>query len=62
MDTDIVGFGLRVRQSGERTYVLKYRIGRQQIWFTIGRPGPLNKLALSAVIARRPRQADQPGG
>jgi integrase len=38
-DTDLVGFGLRVRPSGERTYVLKYRIGREQAWFTIGRHG-----------------------
>jgi integrase len=38
-DTDVKGFGLRVTPSGERVYVLKYRIAGAQRWFTIGRHG-----------------------
>jgi integrase len=38
-DTDISGFGLRVAPTGERVYVLKYRLGGQQRWYTIGRHG-----------------------
>jgi hypothetical protein len=38
-DTDVSGFGLRVTPAGERVYVLKYRAGGQQRWYTIGRHG-----------------------
>jgi integrase len=38
-DTDVSGFGLRVTPSGERVYVLKYRVAGEQRWFTIGRHG-----------------------
>jgi hypothetical protein len=38
-DTDVKGFGLRVTPSGERVYVLKYRIAGEQRWYTIGRHG-----------------------
>jgi hypothetical protein len=38
-DTDLKGFGLRVTPSGERVYVLKYRIAGEQRWLTIGRHG-----------------------
>ncbi|MGP0093720.1 MAG: tyrosine-type recombinase/integrase [Xanthobacteraceae bacterium] len=38
-DSDVSGFGLRVAPSGERIYVLKYRFGGQQRWYTIGRHG-----------------------
>jgi integrase len=38
-DTDLKGFGLRVTPSGERVYVLKYRIAGEQRWVTIGRHG-----------------------
>ena len=38
-DTDVSGFGLRLTPSGERVYVLKYRLDGQQRWFTIGRHG-----------------------
>jgi hypothetical protein len=38
-DTSISGFGLRVAPNGERVYVLKYRFGGQQRWYTIGRHG-----------------------
>jgi integrase len=38
-DTSISGFGLRVAPSDQRVYVLKYRVGDTQYWFTIGRHG-----------------------
>jgi integrase len=38
-DTELKGFGIRVTPSGERVYVLKYRIAGGQRWFTIGRHG-----------------------
>src|SRR5271154_2690708 len=38
-DTDVTGFGVRVTTRGERIYILKYRLARQQRWFTIGRHG-----------------------
>ena len=38
-DTDVLGFGLRVTVNRELSYVIKYRIGGQQRWYTIGRHG-----------------------
>jgi integrase len=38
-DTKISGFGLRVQPSGEKVYVLKYRLGGAQRWVTIGKHG-----------------------
>ena len=38
-DSALPGFGLRVFASGARSYVLKYRRGGVQRWFTIGRHG-----------------------
>jgi integrase len=38
-DTSISGFGLRVTPNDQRVYVLKYRVGGRQYWFTIGRHG-----------------------
>ena len=38
-DSDLKGFGLRMNPGGERTYVVKYRLGGEQRWFTIGRHG-----------------------
>jgi len=37
-DDDVAGFGCR-RQKDTRVYVLKYRLGGRQRWFTIGRHG-----------------------
>lgn len=38
-DTDVRGFGVRCRASGEKYYFLKYRVGGRQRWATIGRHG-----------------------
>jgi integrase len=38
-DEDLAGFGLRITPTGERVYVLKFRLGGRQRWFTIGRHG-----------------------
>ncbi len=51
-DVEIPGFGVRVMTSGQRSFVLKYSINRQQRWITLGRFGDLTleegrKLALS---------------
>lgn len=38
-DTEISGLGLRITPANERVYVLKYRAGGRQRWFTIGKHG-----------------------
>jgi integrase len=38
-DSDIKGFGLRIKPSGIKSYVLKYRIGRRTRRLTIGKHG-----------------------
>jgi integrase len=40
-DDDLPGFGLRVRASGRRTYVVKYRALGRQRWMTLGLHGAL---------------------
>jgi integrase len=35
-DDDIAGFGLRIRQGGTRTWIYRYRIGKQQYSMTLG--------------------------
>ena len=40
-DGELTGFGVRVRKSGRKNYVLQTRIDGRLRWFTIGRHGPL---------------------
>ena len=40
-DRELTGFGLRVRKSGRKNYVLQTRIDGKLRWFTIGQHGPL---------------------
>ena len=40
-DGELTGFGIRVRKSGRKNYILQTRIDGKLRWFTIGRHGPL---------------------
>ena len=52
-DGELTGFGLRVRRSGRKSYVVQTRIAGKLCWFTIGPHGPLNPNQ-----ARAPRAGD----
>jgi integrase len=49
-DTDITGFGVRVRPTGAKTYIVQYRAGA-------GRKAPTRKLTLGAVGKLTPDEA-----
>ena len=49
-DSDLLGFGVRVRPSGAKTYVLRYRAGS-------GRTAPTRRVTLGAVGKLTPDQA-----
>jgi integrase len=38
-DSEVIGFGIRCRQSGAKYYIVKMRAGGRQRWLTIGRHG-----------------------
>ena len=40
-DAELTGFGVRVRKSGRKNFVLQTRIAGKLRWFTIGQHGPL---------------------
>src|SRR5208337_4768458 len=35
-DDDVPGFGLRIRAGGKKTWILQYRVGKQQRRITLG--------------------------
>lgn len=49
-DTDLTGFGLRVRENGVKSYVLVYRAGQ-------GRRAPVRKLTIGSVRKLTPEEA-----
>ena len=66
-DGELTGFGLRVRRSGRKSYVVQTRIAGKLCWFTIGPHGPLNpdqararalEILASAKNGIDPRDAD----
>ena len=70
-DREIAGFGVRVRTSGTKTYVFKYRYRDRQQWYSIGKhgtlttdqarrkAGELNVLVLSGEDPASKKQADR---
>ncbi len=52
-DTDVSGFGLRVRTGGSKIYVLKYRFNGRQRWYTIGKHGSPWNVEKARKRARR---------
>lgn len=49
-DTELLGFGVRVRESGAATYILRYRAGH-------GRSAPSRRVVIGAVGKMTPEQA-----
>ena len=49
-DADLIGFGVRVRESGAKTYVVKYRAG-------VGRNAPTRRLTIGSVGKLTPEEA-----
>ena len=66
-DGELTGFGVRVRKSGRKNYVLQTRVRGKLRWFTIGQHGPITpdeaRVAALEILAQAkagvdPRDAD----
>ena len=66
-DGELTGFGVRVRKSGRKNYVLQTRVRGKLRWFTIGQHGPITpdeaRIAALEILAQAkvgvdPRDAD----
>ena len=66
-DGELTGFGIRVRKSGRKNYVLQTRVRGKLRWFTIGQHGPITpdeaRVAALEILAQAkmgvdPRDAD----
>ena len=66
-DGELTGFGIRVRKSGRKNYVLQTRVRGKLRWFTIGQHGPITpdeaRIAALEILAQAktgvdPRDAD----
>ena len=66
-DGELTGFGVRVRKSGRKNYVLQTRVRGKLRWFTIGQHGPITpdeaRVAALKILAQAkagvdPRDAD----
>ena len=61
-DGEIKGFGVRVRPSGRKTYIVKYRDRGRAVKVTIGPHGAISPAAARARAARdRHRRQDRQG-
>ena len=70
-DGELAGFGLRVRRSGRKVYVVQTRVAGKLRWFTIGAHGPIapdqarGKALEILALAKKgidPRDANARGG
>ena len=55
-DGELTGFGVRVRKSGRKNYVLQTRVRGKLRWFTIGQHGPITpdeaRIAALEILAQ----------
>ena len=60
-DGELTGFGLRVRRSGRKSYVVQTRVAGKLRWFTIGPHGPLSPDRSPRAAESRPGSRRRPG-
>ena len=61
-ERELTGFGVRVRKSGRKNYVVQTRVGGKLRWFTVGQHGPFTpedaRTAALEILARARRGID----
>ncbi|MCY4097986.1 MAG: tyrosine-type recombinase/integrase [Rhodospirillales bacterium] len=64
-DNELTGFGVRVRKSGRKNYVVQTRVDGKLRWFTIGQHGPFTpedaRVAALEILAQAKRGNDPRG-